>query len=68
MDRTEDLGTKPKAYSLTKSYVEKVKRIRAHLGVPSDSEAIRRAIDFFIEERIEKSRLELEKNRYGELR
>jgi|GEM_PF-2840581 len=68
MDRTEDLGTKPKAYSLTTRFVSSVWRMRAPVCVLCGCEAIRRAIDFFIEERIEKSRLELEKNRYGELR
>ncbi len=39
-----------KFVSLPPAYVEKIKMIRAQLGVSSDSEVIRRAIDAYIDE------------------
>jgi len=44
-------SVKPKNVSLPMSYWEKIREIRKYLGISSDSEAIRRAIDYFIEEK-----------------
>ncbi|MEM3505299.1 MAG: ribbon-helix-helix protein, CopG family [Archaeoglobaceae archaeon] len=55
-------SVKPKNVSLPMSYWEKIREIRKYLGVLSDSEAIRRAIDYFIEEKGISTTTEIESN------
>ena len=43
------MKTKTKCVSLPPRYTEKIRRIREHLGLSSDSEVIRRAIDVYAE-------------------
>jgi len=42
---------KRKCVMISDSHENKIRKIREHFGLPSDSEAIRRAIDYFIEEK-----------------
>ncbi|MDK2782053.1 MAG: hypothetical protein PWR13_1081 [Archaeoglobi archaeon] len=39
----------PKSFSLSEVYVKKIRWIQARLGLPSESEVIRRAIDEYVE-------------------
>lgn len=43
-------ATKLKTISLPPTYVEKIRKIKAELGLSSDSEVIRRAIDAYMED------------------